>query len=539
LSFLPQKLMLNKSTQNFQPSLSRVLRRAQRALGEGELDKAERFYTELLQQQSDNFDALHGLGQVAYQRGRLDVALALIQAALKSDLSRADGFASLGLVFHTLRDFQRALVSYDEGLRVSPDDAELLNRRGVALLELGRPRDALEIFDRVLLRTPYHLDALGNRGNALLKLNRVAEALAAYDRALQHAPRNAQLLTNRAVALRRLDRADEALLSASRALSIKPDFAQARFVESVARLTLGDFVAGWRGYESRWQVGWLASQRRTFAAPLWLGKESLGGKTILLHAEQGLGDTIQFARYAPLLVERGATVILEVQRSLVRLLSQQGIATVVARGEAPPHYDFHCPLLSLPLAFSTTLETIPADRAYITSADADVLRWRMHLPWQRRRIGLVWSGERSHDNDLNRSICLETLKPLLDLPEVAFVSLQHEVRDTDLPLLQSFESRGQVCAIGGQFKDFADTAAAVAQLDAVIAVDTAAAHLVGAMGKPLFLLLRGQPVVSERATVSSTAIWRLGQCRALAAAGIGAAWRPLGQGGLSGPRRIA
>ena len=481
--------MLDQQTRNFQPNLSRVLRRAQRALGEGQFDKAERLYTELSQQKPDNFEALHGLGQIAYQRGRLDQALVLIQAALKSDLSRADGFASLGLVFHTLRDFQRALVSYDEGLRISPDDAELLNRRGVALLELGRPRDALEIFDRVLLRAPYHLDALGNRGNALLKLNRVAEALAAYDRALEHAPRNAQFLTNRAVALRRLDRAQEAMLSASRALAIKPDFAPARFVESVARLTLGDFAAGWRGYESRWQVGWLASQKRTFAGPLWLGKESLEGKTILLHAEQGLGDTIQFARYAPLLVAQGASVIFEVQRSLVRLLSQQGVAAVVGRGDALPHYDFHCALLSLPLAFSTTLETIPADRAYITPADVDVLRWRTQVLRQRPRVGLVWSGERSHDNDLNRSIGLETLKPLLDLPEVAFVSLQHEVRDADLPLLQSLESRGQVCAIGGRFNDFADTAAAIAQLDAVIAVDTAAAHLVGAMGKPLFLLL--------------------------------------------------
>ena len=218
-------------------------------------------------------------------------------------------------------------------------------------------------------------------------------------------------------------------------------------------------------------------------------QRSLEGKTILLHAEQGLGDTIQFARYAPLLVARGASVIFEVQRSLVRLLSQQGVAAVVGRGEALPHYDFHCPLLSLPLAFSTTLETIPADRAYVTPADADVLRWRTHVPRQRPRIGLVWSGERSHDNDLNRSIGLETLKPLLDLPQMAFVSLQHEVRDADLPLLQRLESRGQVCVIGGRFKDFADTAAAVAQLDLVIAVDTAAAHLVGAMGKPLFLLL--------------------------------------------------
>lgn len=473
-----------------QPNLSRILRRAQRALGEGELNKAERLYTELLQHQSDNFDVLHGLGQIACRRGRLETALALIQAALKSDLSRADGFASLGLVFHTLKDFQRALVSYDEGLRIAPDDAELLNRRGVALLELGRPGDALENFDRALATAPVHGDALGNRANALLRLNRVAEALNAYDSALQLAPDNAPLLANRAAALRRFDRPHEALISAQHALMSKPDFAHARFVESVARLTLGDFPAGWRAYESRWHIGWLASQRRDYGAPLWLGEEPLDGKTILLHAEQGLGDTIQFARYAPLLAARGAKIILEVQQPLVRLCWRlPGAAVVIARGEKPPRYDFHCPLLSLPLACGTKLETIPALVPYILPADADIASWRVRLPQRRPRIGLVWSGERSHDNDLNRSMRLEALKPLLDLPEVAFVSLQHEVRDEDLSLLQSLKNLGQVCAVGGQFKDFVDTAAAVAQLDAVIAVDTAVAHLVGAMGKPLFLLL--------------------------------------------------
>jgi hypothetical protein len=464
-----------------------MLRRAERAREQLELDKAERLYAALLQHQPGNFDALHGLGQINYQRGRLDAALALIQAALQSDLSRADGFASLGLVFYSLKQFERALVSYDEGLRIAPDDAELLNRRGVALLEIGRPREALESFDRVLKSAPDSFDGLGNRGNALLKLNRVVDALAAYDRALQRAPNNVQLLTNRAVALRRLDRPHEALLSATRALASKPDFAQARFVESVARLTLGDFVAGWPGYESRWQVGWLATQRRNFAAPLWLGKESLEGKTILLHAEQGLGDTIQFVRYAPLLAARGAHVILEVQPQLARLLSRMpGVGAVVARKEALPRYDFHCPLLSLPLACATTLETIPADGAYLVPADADVASWRDRLPQRRPRIGLVWSGERSHDNDLNRSMRLATLKPLLEVPDIAFVSLQHEVREEDAALLQS---RPDVWRIGAKFRDFADTAAAIALLDAVIAVDTAVAHLAGAMGKPLLLLL--------------------------------------------------
>jgi tetratricopeptide (TPR) repeat protein len=465
----------------------RLLRRAERARENGDLAEAKRLYDRVLQRAPGDFDALHGLGLIHYRRGRLDAALACTQEALKGDLSRADGFATLGLIFLALGDGKRALASYDAGLRLQPDDAELRNGRGVALLHLHRPQEALDEFERVLSATPGHRDALGNRGNALLRLNRVEEALAAYDRALTLAPDNAPLLANRAAALRKLDRPQEALMSARSALMSQPELAHARFVEAVALLTLGDFAAGWRAYEARWQIGWLASQRRDFGAPLWLGDEDLAGKTILLHAEQGLGDTIQFVRYAPLLAARGATVILEVQRELVRLLSElPGVAAVFARQSRLPRYDYHCPLLSLPLACATTLETIPAESPYIAPRYADVVAWRLRLPQSRPLIGLVWSGERSHDNDLNRSLPFATLLPLLDVPGVTFVSLQHEVREEDAALLKSCAG---VARIGPQFTDFADTAATIASLDAVIAVDTAVAHLAGAMGKPLLLLL--------------------------------------------------
>jgi tetratricopeptide (TPR) repeat protein len=344
--------MRNGFQQPRQANVSPLLRRARRLLENGDLAKAERLYGEHLQHHPNSFDALHGLGHIHHRRGRLDTALVCFQEALKCDLSRADGFAGLGLVFLALRDFARALTSYEQGLRLDPKNVELLNGRGVALLELRRPREALDCFDCLLVTSPDHADALGNRGNALLRQNRLEEAIAAYDRALARTPNNAPLLANRAAALRRLDRPGEALADALAALKVKPDFAHARFVEAVARLSLGDFAVGWHAYESRWQVGWLASQRRDYGAPLWLGKEGLDGKTIMLHAEQGLGDTIQFVRYAPLLAARGAAVVLEVQQPLVRLLrNMHGVAQIVARKEPLPHYDFHCPLLSLPLVF--------------------------------------------------------------------------------------------------------------------------------------------------------------------------------------------
>jgi tetratricopeptide (TPR) repeat protein len=464
---------------------SRLLRRALRAHEQGEFDKAERFYTAVLDHHPGNFDALHGLGLIHYRHGRLESALALIQSALQSDSSRADGFSSLGLVFHALKDFDRALTSFSEGLRLKPVDCNLRNCRGVALLELGRAAEALEDFDGVLAVEPRHFDALGNRSNALLKLNRVAEALAAYDAALKFVPDNFQLLTNRAVALRRLDRPHEAVMSARSALISKPDFAQARFAESLARLSLGDF-GGWHGYEARWKVGLLATQWRDFTAPLWLGKEPLDGKTILLHAEQGSGDTIQFVRYAPLLAARGANVVLEVQAELARLLACLPGVSVMSRGQALPRFDFHCPLLSLPLAFGTELPTVPAVTPYIAANDDDIAEWRNNLPQQQPRIGLVWTGGRVHDNDHNRSMRLAKLLPLLDMPDVTFVSLQHDVREEDAPLLNAHKN---VLQLKQKFRDFADTAGAIASLDAIIAVDTAVAHLAGAMAKPLFLLL--------------------------------------------------
>jgi tetratricopeptide (TPR) repeat protein len=475
-----------------QTNVSRLLRLAQRAYDSADYAKAERLYNALLQRHPDSFDALHGLGRLHCRLGRFDTALVLIQTALRGDRGRAEGFASLGLVFHFLRRYKEALISYDEGLALDPGNVDILNRRGVALLELNRPREALDDFQGVLAGDPDHFEALGNCGNALIKLNRPQEAVAVCDRALAKAPENPQLLTNRAVALRRLDRPHEALMSASRALLGNPNFIQARFVESVVRLTLGDFAAGWWGYESRWSVGLLASQRRGFTAPLWLGRQtpelSLAGKTILLHAEQGFGDTIQFIRYAALVAQSGAAkVLVEVQRELAPLLpGVAGVDVVIARGDPLPGFDLHCPLLSLPLAFATQMASIPAEAPYIVAPSEKVALWRERLPPRRPLIGVAWSGDRGHDNDLNRSIALAALRPLFETAGLTFVSLQHDVRETDEAALQNLPS---LYSLESKFSDFTDTAAVVSLMDAVIAVDTAVAHLAGAMAKSLFLLL--------------------------------------------------
>jgi Tfp pilus assembly protein PilF len=464
-----------------------MIRRAFRAHEQGELGKAEKLYAGVLQHDPSSFDALHLLGLLNHQRGRSEAAIRLIRTAVAADPRRADGLSSLGLVLHSMARREEALASYELALETEPDNLEVLNRRGVALMELGRPAEALADFDRVLALAPNHVDALGNRGNALVKLNRPQDALASYEAALKVAPGHARLLTNRAHALRRLDRPHEALLSASEAVAASPNFAEACFEQSLAQLTLGDFRGGWRGYEARWSTGAFAAHRRSFTAPLWLGDRPLDGKTILLHAEQGFGDTLQFVRYAPAVAALGARVILEVQPELAGLLAQlPGVAAVVPRGEPLPSFDCHCPLMSLPLAFATELPTIPARIPYLAAAQDRIARWRERLPAGRPRVGLAWAGQRTHNNDLNRSMRLATLRPLLARTNVQFVGLQHELSGEDAAFLTACS---QLFQVGDQFRDFADTAAVISQLDLVIAVDSAVAHLAGALGKPLFLLL--------------------------------------------------
>jgi len=471
-------------------SLSPRFRRARRIHERGELDRAARLYADILRRDPGHFDALHLLGMLNYQRGALDAALALLHAALRIDSARADVQSDLGLVFFAMARFDDALASYEAAHALAPDDPEPLNGRGVVLLRLHRTREALASFERAIALAPDHIDALGNRGNALLKLNRPGEAIASYDAGLKLAPKHDRLLTNQAIALRRLDRPHEALLGLNRALVGNPNFAEARFVESLVKLTLGDFAAGWSGYESRWETAAFAPHRRNFARPLWLGGQPLAGKTILLYAEQGYGDTIQFVRYAPRVAALGARVILEVQPELTRLMAAFKDIEVVAHGQALPAFDVQCPLMSLPLAFRTELATIPAGAPYlvpptdIAAAPAKV-DWRERLPGRKPLVGLVWAGDQLHKNDINRSLPLAALRPLLDLPHLQFVSLQQEIGAQDAEVLRSHPG----LRAPGPFQDFAETAAVIARLDAVIAVDTAVAHLAGAMGKPLFLLL--------------------------------------------------
>jgi len=381
---------------------------------------------------------------------------------------------------------EQAVALFDELLRLKPDHADALNDRGNALDLLRRRREALESYERALRVRPDHEHAMNGRANMLQAFGRLDEALAAYDAVLAIDPRYVHAWNGRGNTLMALNRHREAIDAYLAAQAIRPDHPDANFNEGLARLSLGDYGIGWRKHERRWQLPYWRPRLRGFARPAWLGDTDPRGRTLLLHAEQGFGDTLQFCRYVPLVAALGARVILEVQPALRGLLAQlPGVDRLLARGDPLPAFDAHCPLLSLPLALGTTLETIPAPSPVLRPAPAAAAQWAQRLgPRTRLRVGVAWQGNTGHDNDRNRSIPFERFAALCD-PAIEVVSLQQQVLERDRDAL----ARSGVPHFGDALRDFSDTAALVSQTDLVVAVDTSVAHLAAAMGRPTWVLL--------------------------------------------------
>lgn len=436
-------------------------------------------------------DAHGNRGSILQVLERPAEALASYDRALALNPDDARAHCNRGVTLQALKRTQEALASYDRALGLDPDYVEALSNRSDALRELGRPAEALASCDRALALEPGCTAALCNRSAALQQLGCPAEALASCDRALELEPDYAEALYNRGTTLQMLNRPEEALASYGRALALEPGHAAAHWNESLCRLLTGDFERGWREYEWRGRNDRLNPWKRDFSQPPWLGGQPIAGRTILLHAEQGLGDTIQFCRYARLVAERGATVLLEVQPPLRPLLEGlRGVSRLLTQGEALPAFDCHTPLLSLPLAFDTRLDSIPADVPYLGSDPERVDEWRARLgPRLLPRVGLTWSGTLGHKNDHNRSIPLAQCAGLLP-GGVQAVSLQKDLRASDAATL---EARGDILHFGDALMDFADTAALVELMDVVVTVDTSVAHLAGAMGKPVWILLPFAP----------------------------------------------
>jgi len=484
----------------------------------GRLAEAEALYRQVLAVRPRHPDALHLLGVVAHQTGRHDMAVrvigqailakpnvamfhsnlgnALLQSgrpddgiaslkrAVELDPALADGHYNLALALQDQGRLDEAALRYQAAASLRPAFAEAHDSMGTVFREQGRLDEAIARHRAALSLQPTFLNALSNLGTALKEKGRLDDAADCYLRSLAIDPAYPEGHYNLGVVLQEKGWPAAAAARYRRAIDARPSLAEAHFNLAMVMLLQGKMDEGWCEYEWRWKTRDMAKVRRGFAQPLWNG-EAGGGRTLLIHAEQGLGDTLQFCRYAPLAAAKGFNVVFEAELPLARVLrSLPGIGLVVTRGQETPAFDVHCPALSLPLALGTTLETVPGSLPYLhaDAAQSAALGVRVKAAaGEPLRVGLAWAGNPTMKADLRRSLSPDRLQPLLDVAGAAFFSLQKDV---------SLSEGSPMIDLMGEMRDFADTAALVDNLDLVISVDTAVAHLAAAMGKPVWLLNR-------------------------------------------------
>jgi tetratricopeptide (TPR) repeat protein len=461
-------------------------------------------------------------GALLNAMGRKDAALADFDRTIALHAGFPAAHFGRAALLQERRQWLTALASYDQVIALSPVDVAAHYNRGTVLRQLERWGDALASFDRVLAlddkmaaahvgraealyqldRAQHALDsynraiglapnaaAYSGRGVVQQKMGDFAAALASFDQAIASQPEDPQGYFNRGAALEKLGDFARALDNYRRAVSLKPDFAAAHLNLALTALKVGDYPTGWAHYEWRWQVqrGPILIEARDLGRPLWRGTDDIAGRTILLHGEQGLGDMLQFCRYAEQVAARGAKVILEVARPLVSVCATlRGVTQVIARGEILPAFDVQCPLMSLPLACKTTVQSIPVAIPYLRSDPDKVAVWRERLGAKTKpRIGLTWSGSVGARTFSERSFALAQLIPHLP-DDFQYFCLQTEITDADRgTLLENSALR----RFEGELRDFSDTAALCACLDLVITMDTSLTHLVGALGRPAWVLL--------------------------------------------------
>jgi tetratricopeptide (TPR) repeat protein len=488
----------------------------------GRLQEAEQLYRQILARQPDHAGALHYLGLIAQRAGRGDIAVDLIRRAIVLWPNYAEAHSNLGNILMDNGRLDEAVAAYHKAIALSPRFPKAFYNLGNALVSRGQLDEAIAAYRQAIALRLNHAVAHSNLGNALKDRGQLHEAIASYRLAIAMQPDYPEAHSNLGNALQNNGQLDEAIAAHRRAVALNPelsgahsnlgsalkdagqleaaiaayrqaiilksDFAEAHFNLALSLLLQGDFRSGWAEHEWRWKCKGVQSTFSHFSQPQWDGSD-LTNRTILLHVEQGLGDAIQFVRYLPLVAERGAKVIFRCNPELRRLLEGNGgVATWLAPGEPAPPFDLHCPLLSLSRAFGTTLESIPARIPYVF-ADPKLSEFRRtelaaHSP--ALKAALVWAGSPTHKNDRNRSMKLADLVPLMHLPGVRCFSLQKgeaAAQATTLP--EGIE----LIDWTSELTDFADTAALIANLDVVISVDTAVAHLAGAMGKPVWLML--------------------------------------------------
>ncbi len=426
-------------------------------------------------------------GNALQALGRFDEAVESYETAIALKPDYAAAYHNYGNALRALKRYAEAIESFCNAILLKPDYGEAYNNRGITLKRIQLFEEALHDFETAIALLPGHAGLYNNRGNALQELKRLEDAIESYETAIALNPHYAEAYCNRGAALHQLKRFDEAMESFDKALALKPGYLEATYERGVAHLLKGEFDIGWRAYEARTSTKRRPYEKWVWDKPLWLGETDISGKTILVDREQGFGDVIQFCRYIRLLEDAGGRVLFPPQKQLQTLMrGLNAHPDIIDLDKEIPHFDLHCPLMSLPFAFKTDIESIPGE-TYIVPDEKRVAVWKHRLGRKTKpRVGVVWRGNPIPDKD--RSIEFELFRRLFN-PRCEFISLQKEVTDVERTGLD----REGVFHTGDALADFSDTAALCVLMDLVISVDTSVAHLAGALGSPVWVLLTWVP----------------------------------------------
>lgn len=432
--------------------------------------------------------ALYELGSLHLQSNNPKLAIQPLKKALKKAGPFFEGLHDLGLALASTGSALEGAKNLEEATKLNPRSAELFYNIGRIYEDLKFYDQTLECYQKAIGIDPKFVKAYVNQGIIFHGQKRYQESLTAFDTALNIDPTFADAWLNKGFCLHSLMRLDEAVVAYENAIALDPNLAEAHFNMGLTLLLQGKLEKGFQSYEWRWKCKEFLARAREFMVPQWKGDFDIKGKTILLHNEQGLGDAIQFSRYAKVLESHGAKVLLEVNQSLLGLFSNlEGIEQLIEKGQPLPAFDCHSPLMSLPLALKTTLRNIPPPNKYLPTNMDKILGWKKRLgPYKKPRIGLVWSSFSSHKRNNDRNIRLDALAKIFPDGQFELFCLQQNIAEVDMNILNS---RGDIQFFGGDLKDFSDTAALIDCLDLVISVDTSVAHLSGMMGRDTWILL--------------------------------------------------
>ncbi|WP_446742498.1 tetratricopeptide repeat protein [Silvibacterium acidisoli] len=421
-----------------------------------------------------------------FEQGDFAAAEAEYRQALQQRPGCAWTAANLGSTLLKQRRTIDAMLVFLHALRLDPRCYTARHGLGCALAKTDRLAAAEACFHQAIALRPRRAEPWNSLGNVLYQQRKSEEAAHAYCRALALEPGYARASVNLGNSLLAMGRLADARACYESGLKLDPASPGARYNLALAQLREGEFHEGWGNYESRWDFDELRMRRRDFSQPMWQG-DPLAGRTILLHAEQGIGDTIQFARFVPAVAAMGGKVILETQPPLVKLLAGlEGVSAIFSRGQTLPPFDLHCPLMSLPYLLATGIATIPAASGYLAPAACEIEEAQRRYGGKGLRVGLAWAGNPKYKSDFQRSVSLDVLLPLGEVEGLSLFSLQ---KGTATQQIAPLADRWSLLDASATHKSMAETAALIATLDAVVSIDTSIAHLAGAMNKPTFLLL--------------------------------------------------